>query len=62
MAKAVEIKHSGVSQGPFALRCAKFGGNVLAPSETLVVTIVCDFGGHPFRRRLRITHDATVRE
>ena len=29
------IKHSSVSQGPFALRCAKFGGNLLAPSETL---------------------------
>ena len=36
MAKAVEVKHSSVSQGPFALRCAKFGWNLLAPSETLL--------------------------
>ena len=40
------------------LRCARFGWNWLAPTETCSMK----FGGHPFRRRLRITHDATVRE
>ena len=34
LCKAPAIKHSSVSQGPFALRCAGFGVNLVAPSET----------------------------
>ena len=52
--KALERKHSSGTQGPFALRCAVFGLNSVAPMET------CLFAGDPFQRRDSTTHNATV--
>ena len=48
LSKASAIKHSSVSQGPFALRCAGFGVNFVAPSETLLELFVFNLAGIPF--------------